>query len=151
MWIQPVNEQQMKSTSDVKVSSSYSLVQCHSTIIRRTSWSLTFLTRPSFLFYLCILLSFPCLSLLYVPMKTPAIDHSRAICRKGCGRTSRQRGWTGDRDRLTRQDLLNKNMSSMRAKLLLFAVCPRRQKQAGLCSDCVLTGALYSADKEEEM
>lgn len=53
------------------------------------------------------------------------------------------------RDRLTRQDPLNKNMSSMRAKLLLFVVCPRRQRQVAPLT--VVTGVLYCADKEGEM
>ncbi len=81
-------------------------------------------------------------------MKTQAIDHSRAICRKRLW-LDNEVARVNRRDRLTRQDPLNKNMSSMRAKLLLFVVCPGRQRQVAPLT--VVTGVLYCADKEEEM
>lgn len=54
------------------------------------------------------------------------------------------------RDRLTRQEPLNRNTGSMRAKLVLFAVCPRRQRQVAPLT-VVVTGVLCCADKDEEM
>ena len=77
-------------------------------------------------------------------METQVIDHCRAICRKRLW-LDNEVARVNRRDRLTRQEPLNKNTSSMRAKLLLFAGRPGRRRQVAPLT--AVTGVLLCAER----